>query len=115
MYGITAVRFEASGAPRIHEVLMGLLAPEARGWDLPPAPVPLIEVIDRLLEGDAIVAPAHLQVQDSLHGGWEESIAFPEESNAPGLQDLPRFELSVWKESHHEPFAHPRARRPHRG
>ena len=78
MYGITAVRFEASGAPRIHEVLMGLLAPEARGWDLPPAPVPLIEVIDRLLEGDAIVAvredasgklvhsgPAHLQVQDS--------------------------------------------------
>jgi hypothetical protein len=104
MYGITAVRFEASGAPRIHEVLMGLLAPEARGWDLPPAPVPLIEVIDRLLEGDAIVAVredasgklvhsgrAHLQVQDSLHGGWEESIAFPEESNAPGLQDLPRF------------------------
>ena len=119
MYGITAVRFEASGAPRIHEVLMGLLAPEARGWDLPPAPVPPIEVIDRLehivgddvaaefggeLEGDAIVAvredasgklvhsgPAHLQVQDSLHGGWEESIAFPEESNAPGLQDLPRF------------------------
>jgi hypothetical protein len=98
------VRFEASGAPRIDQVLMGLLAPEASGWDMPPAAVPLIEVIDRLLEGDAIVAvregvdgklvhsgPAHLQVQDSLHGGWEESIAFPEDSHAPSLRDLPQF------------------------
>lgn len=104
MYGITAVRFERSGAPRIHEVLMGLLDREGQRWDLPPAPVPLVEVIDRLLEGDAIVAvreeaggklvrsqPAALQVQDSLHGGWEESIAFPEDAHAPGLRDLPPF------------------------
>ncbi len=107
MYGITAVRFEASGAPRIDEVLMGLLAEDGAGWDIPPAPVPLVEVIDRLLEGDAIVAvreeaggiltrssPAELRVQDSLHGGWEESIAFSEDdhqSGAPGLSDLPRF------------------------
>ena len=34
---------------------------------------------------------AALQVQDSLHGGWEESIAFPEDAGAPGLRDLPRF------------------------
>jgi len=69
MYGITAVRFEASGAPRIHEVLMGLLAPEARGWDLPPAPVPLIEVIDRLLEGDAIVAVREDASGKLVHSG----------------------------------------------
>ena len=107
MYGITAVRFDASGAPRIDEVLMGLLAEDGAGWDLPPARVPLVEVIDRLLEGDAIVAvreeaggifkrsaPAELRVQDSQYGGWEESIAFSEDdhhSDAPGLRDLPHF------------------------
>ncbi len=107
MYGITAVRFESSSAPRINEVLMGLLTEDGQNWDLAPAPVPLKEVIDRLLEGDAIVAvreesggllvcsaPASLQVQDSQHGGWEESIAFEEDdaaSHAPGLLDLPHF------------------------
>ena len=104
MYGITAVRFEPSGASRIDQVLMGLLARDGSGWDLPPASVPLGAVIDRLLEGDEIVAvreesggklarsgPAALQVQDSLHGGWEESIAFPDDAMAPGLRDLPRF------------------------
>lgn len=104
MYGITAVRFEPSGAPRIDQVLMGLLAADGSGWDLPPSSVPLVEVIDRLLEGDEIVAvcetpggklvhggPASLQVQDSLHGGWEESIAFPEHAGEPRLHDLPRF------------------------
>jgi len=104
MYGITAVRFEPSGAPHIDQVLMGLLSPDGSGWDLPPSAVPLVEVIDRLLEGDEIVAVcqtpggklvhggrAALQVQDSLHGGWEESIAFPEDAGAPGLRDLPRF------------------------
>ena len=104
MYGITAVRFESSGAPRINQVMMGLLALDGRRWEQPPTAVPLVEVVDRLLEGDAIVAvreqeggtlvhsaPAALQVQDSLHGGWEESIAFPEDGAAPGLRDLPRF------------------------
>lgn len=107
MYGITAVRFDTSGALRIEQVLMGLLAANGATWVLPPAPMPLKEVIDRLLEGDAIVlvreetgghikhsAPAALQVQDSQYGGWEESIAFAEDeqpSDAPGLCDLPRF------------------------
>ena len=104
MYGITAVRFEPSGVPRIDQVLMGLLAPGGHGWDMPHATVPLVEVIDRLLEGDQIVAvkeqaggalicsgPAALQVQDSLNGGWEESIAFPDDAKAPGLRDLPHF------------------------
>lgn len=107
MYGITAVRFDASGAPRIDEVLMGLLAEDGAGWEMAPARVPLVDVIDRLLEGDAIVAvreeaggilkrsaPAELQVQDSACGGWEESIAFTEDehhSGAPGLRDLPHF------------------------
>lgn len=107
MYGITAVRFESPGAPRIDEVLMGLLTEDGQKWDLTPAPVPLKEVIDRLLEGDAIFAvredqggklvcsaPAALQVQDSLNGGWEESISFQEDDAAgqsPGLLDLPHF------------------------
>ena len=104
MYGITAVRFEPSGAPRIDQVMMGLMARDGIGWEMPPTLVPLVEVVDRLLEGDVIVAvreqaggalvhgaPAALQVQDSLHGGWEESIAFPDDGAAPGLHDLPRF------------------------
>ncbi len=104
MYGITAVRFELSGAPRIDQVLMGVLTRDGNGWDMPPAAVPLVEVIDRLLEGDEIVAVrehaggtlvrsglAALQVQDSLHGGWEESIAFPEDGQAQNLHDLPHF------------------------
>lgn len=104
MYGITAVRFEPSGAPRIDQVLMGLLTRDGRSWDWPPTSVPLVEVIDRLLEGDEIVAVreqaggtlvcsglAALQVQDSLHGGWEESIVFPDDAQAQDLHDLPRF------------------------
>ncbi|MGP1630090.1 MAG: hypothetical protein ACTS5V_09145 [Giesbergeria sp.] len=104
MYGITAVRFEPTGAPRIDQVMMGLLALDGRGWAQLPSAVQLVEVVDRLLEGDAIVAvreqaggileysaPASLQVQDSANGGWEESIAFPEDGAAPGLRDLPRF------------------------
>lgn len=107
MYGITAVRFATSGASRIEQVLMGLLTENRAGWELPPAPIPLKEVIDRLLEGDSIVAvreeptghftcsaPAALQVQDSQYDGWEESIAFPPNdraSDAPGLGNLPHF------------------------
>ena len=104
MYGITAVRFEPSGAPSIDQVMMGLLALDGSGWVQPPTAVQLVEVVDRLLEGDAIVAvrqqaggmlersaPAALQVQDSAYGGWEESIAFPDDGAAPSLRDLPRF------------------------
>ena len=107
MYGITAVRLDASGAPRIDEVLMGRLTEDGAAWHKLPAPVPLVDVIDRLLEGDAIVAireeaggvfrrssRAELQVQDSLHGGWDESIAFSEDdqqTDAPSLRNLPRF------------------------
>ena len=42
--------------PCISEVLMGLLAADGRCWESAPVPVPLVEVVDRLLEGDPIVA-----------------------------------------------------------
>ena len=54
MHRIEALATRASSM--VEQIRGRLLAPEARGWDLPPAPVHLIEVIDRLLEGDAIVA-----------------------------------------------------------
>ncbi|MCB1988791.1 MAG: hypothetical protein R3E55_05310 [Burkholderiaceae bacterium] len=104
MYGISAVRYDARQGPCISEVLMGLLAADGRCWESAPVPVPLVEVVDRLLEGDPIVAvragprgtlvhgaPACLQVQDSRHGGWDECISFPEDGNAPALHDLPMF------------------------
>lgn len=96
LYGITAVRMEGS---QVTEVMMGMIDPSLEHWDLRPAPTRLVEVVDRLVEGDTVVAlfPSesgrmHLgpEVQvDVLSNGVETLAA----GDAPGrrLTDLPRF------------------------
>ena len=97
IYGITGVRYEGT---QISEVLMGMLDPSFEHWDLRPAPTRLVEVVDRLVEGDTVIAlfPAETGL---LHAGPEvkvdvlpegtETLALTEESPGRRLRDLPRF------------------------
>jgi hypothetical protein len=97
LYGITAVRLEDS---QVAEVMMGMVDPSLEHWDLRPAPTRLVEVVDRLVEGDTVVAlfPTErgtLQMGpevkvDVLPEGTETLVAAQEQ---PGrrLTDLPRF------------------------
>ena len=52
VYGITAVHYESG---QVAEVMMGMIDPSLEHWDLRPAPTRLVEVVDRLVEGDRIV------------------------------------------------------------
>jgi hypothetical protein len=97
LYGITAVRLEGS---QVAEVMMGMVDPSLDHWDLRPAPTRLVEVVDRLVEGDTVVTlfPTErgtLQMGpevkvDVLPEGTETLVAAQEQ---PGrrLTDLPRF------------------------
>ncbi|KAF1049462.1 hypothetical protein [Xylophilus sp.] len=103
MYGISAVRRNGSRSGRIDEVLMGMLARDARGWDMEPTPAPVKEVIDRILNGDAVVAVVPAGDGSLVHGPRaqvrlveegpveEESIAFPEAPGSPRLDELSRY------------------------
>ncbi|MEJ5990437.1 hypothetical protein WG902_10585 [Ramlibacter sp. PS3R-8] len=97
LYGITAVRLEGD---HVAEVMMGMIDPSLEHWDLRPAPTRLVEVVDRLVEGDTVVIlfptergtlrmGSEVQV-DVLPGGAETLVA---EDDRPGrrLLDLPRF------------------------
>ncbi len=97
LYGITAVRLEGK---QVTEVMMGMVDPSLEHWDLRPAPTRLVEVVDRLVEGDTIVTlfptergtlrmGPHVQV-DVLPGG-AETLAVEEERAGQRLSDLPRF------------------------
>lgn len=96
VYGITAVRVEGN---QVAEVMMGMIDPGLEHWDLRPAPTRLVEVVDRLVEGDTVVTlfpteSGRLQlgpeVQVDVLPNGAETLAAEEE---PGrrLQDLPRF------------------------
>jgi hypothetical protein len=97
LYGITAVRVEGS---QVCEVMMGMIDPSLEHWDLRPAPTRLVEVVDRLVEGDTVVTlfPTErgtLQIGsevkvDVLPEGTE-TLAVAEEQPGRHLTDLPRF------------------------
>ncbi|MBL0420195.1 hypothetical protein JI739_07525 [Ramlibacter sp. AW1] len=98
VYAITALRWQ--GPDEIEAAMMGLLDVDRMQWDLAPAPTRATTVIDRLLEGDPVVAwlPEHgsggrlgpgLQVGLSAQG--LETLAFPDGVSGTRLQDLPRF------------------------
>jgi hypothetical protein len=97
LYGITAVRLEGN---QVAEVMMGMVDPSLEHWDLRPAPTRLVEVVDRLVEGDTIVTlfptergtlrmGPYVQV-DVLPGG-AETLAAEEDRPGERLLDLPRF------------------------
>ena len=97
LYGITAVRLEGS---QVTEVMMGMIDPSLERWDLRPAPTRLVEVVDRLVEGDTIVTLFPTE-RGTLQMGPEvkvdvlpegtETLAPAEERPGRRLTDLPRF------------------------
>jgi hypothetical protein len=97
LYGITAVRLEGS---QVAEVMMGMIDPSLEHWDLRPAPTRLVEVVDRLVEGDTIVTlfPTERgtlrmgpQVQVDVQPGGAETLAAADDRPGQRLLDLPRF------------------------
>ena len=97
LYGITAVRLEGS---QVSEVMMGMIAPSLQHWDLRPAPTRLVEVVDRLVEGDTIVTlfPTERgtleigpQVKVDVLPEGTETLAAAEEQPGRRLADLPKF------------------------
>jgi hypothetical protein len=97
LYGITAVRMEGN---QIAEVMMGMIDPSLERWDLRPAPTRLVEVVDRLVEGDTVVTlfPTERgtlqmgpQVKVDVMPEGTETLAAAEEQPGRRLTDLPRF------------------------
>jgi hypothetical protein len=97
LYGITAVRVEGS---QVSEVMMGMIDPSLEHWDLRPAPTRLVEVVDRLVEGDTVVTlfPTERgtlqmgpQVKVDVLPEGTETLAAAEEQPGRRLTDLPRF------------------------
>ena len=97
VYGITAVRVENG---QVSWVMMGMIAPNLEHWDLRPAPTRLVEVVDRLVEGDTVVTlfPTERgtlqmgpQVQVDVLPEGTETLALAEEQPGRRLRDLPRF------------------------
>ena len=97
LYGITAVRLTGS---QVTEVMMGMVDPSLEYWDLRPAPTRLVEVVDRLVEGDTIVAlfPTERgtlrmgpEVKVDVLPGGAETLAPEEDRPGQRLTDLPRF------------------------
>src|SRR5215203_5216440 len=52
VYGITALRYEGN---MITEVMMGMIDADMERWDLSPASTRVVEVVDRLVEGDTVI------------------------------------------------------------
>jgi hypothetical protein len=97
LYGITAVRMEGT---QVTEVMMGMIDPGLEQWDLRPAPTRLVEVVDRLVEGDSVVMlfPTERgtlqmgpQVKVDVLPEGTETLAAAEERPGRRLTDLPRF------------------------
>jgi hypothetical protein len=97
LYGITAVRVEGG---QVSEVMMGMIDPSLEHWDLRPAPTRLVEVVDRLVEGDTVVAlfttergtlQMGPQVQVDVLSEGTETLAVEDDRPGRRLLDLPRF------------------------
>ena len=97
LYGITAVRMEGT---QVSEVMMGMMDPSLEHWDLRPSPTRLVEVVDRLVEGDTVVTlfPTERgtlqmgpQVKVDVLPEGTETLAPAEERPGRRLSDLPRF------------------------
>lgn len=97
VYGITALRYAGS---QIVEAMMGLVDSSLARWDLRPAPTRLVEVVDRLVEGDTVIT-LFPDEDGELHPGPQvkvdvlpegtETLALTEEQPGRRLNDLPRF------------------------
>ena len=97
VYGITALRYAGN---QIVEAMMGLVDSTMARWDLRPAPTRVVEVVDRLVEGDTVITlfpdeEGHLlpgpQVKVDVLAEGTETLALAEEKPGKRLDDLPRF------------------------
>lgn len=97
VYGITAVRMEGI---HVTEVMMGMIATSLEHWDLRPAPTRMVEVVDRLVEGDTVVTLFATErgtlvmgpevMVDVLPEGVE-TLSVADDQPGRRLTDLPRF------------------------
>jgi hypothetical protein len=97
VYGITALRYADN---QIVEAMMGLVDENFAGWDLGPAPTKLVEVVDRLVEGDTVVMvfpdrdgriEPGPQVQVDVLAEGTETLSLADDAHGRQLADLPRF------------------------
>ena len=97
LYGITAVRY---AGPHMVEAMMGLIDSEHERWDLRPSPTRIVEVIDRMVEGDTVISlfpdddgglALGPEVKVDLLPEGTETLALDEEASGRSLGDLPRF------------------------
>ncbi len=97
VYGITALRYAGSN---VVGAMMGLIDSAHSRWDMRPSPARLIEVIDRMVEGDTVIsvfpddhggfAPGPEVKVDMLPEGTE-TLALDDDAAGRSLVDLPRF------------------------
>jgi hypothetical protein len=97
VYGITALRYAGT---QIVEAMMGLVGEDFAGWDLGPTPTKLVDVVDRLVEGDTIITvfpddeggiECGPQVKVDVLSEGTETLSLAEEQPGKRLADLPRF------------------------
>jgi hypothetical protein len=97
VYGITALRYSGN---QIVEAMMGLVDSSMDRWDLGPAPTRLVEVVDRLVEGDKVITlfpdedggyKPGPQVKVDVLAEGTETLALADERPGRRLADLPRF------------------------
>ena len=96
-YGITAVRYAGNN---VVEAMMGLIDANRDRWDMRPSPTRVVEVIDRLVEGDTIITlfpddegglAWGPEVQVDVLAEGTEALALAEEAPGRRLHDLPTF------------------------
>ena len=97
LYGITAVRYSGS---HMVEAMMGLIDSAQERWDLRPSPTRIVEVIDRMVEGDMVISmfpddagglARGPEVKVDLLPEGTETLALDDEAPGRSLGDLPRF------------------------
>lgn len=97
LYGITAVRY--AGAQMVG-AMMGLIDSAHQRWELRPSPARIVEVIDRMVEGDRVISmfpddeggfASGPEVKVDLLPEGTETLTFDDEKPGRSLRDLPRF------------------------
>ena len=97
LYGITAVRYAGS---QIVGAMMGLIDRAHGRWDLRPSPARIVEVIDRMVEGDRVISmfpddeggfASGPEVKVDLLPEGTETLSLDQDEPGRSLRDLPRF------------------------
>jgi hypothetical protein len=97
VYAITALRYNGT---QVSEAMLGLIDQALERWDLPPTPTRLVEVVDRLVEGDTVITlfrdeqgrmQAGPQVKVDVLPEGTETLALAQDVAGRRLADLPRF------------------------